>query len=137
MSALAETARQSSQIVSQHAGGGRWNLIVGCDMPFLTREWLEFLCVRALASESQVVVAESENGLEPLCACWNGAAAPVLQAAFDSGVRDVTEAMKRVPMEVLDEAVWKIFDTDGRLFWNMNTPEDFAEAPRIVEAENR
>lgn len=115
----------------------KWNLMVGCDMPFLTREWLEFLCERTIGSAAQVVVAESENGLEPLCACWNTGALAVLQAAFDSGVRKVTEAMKRVPMEVLDESAWKRFDTGGRLFWNMNTPEDFAEARRIIETGKR
>ena len=111
-------------------------LIVSCDMPFLTAEWLDFLCVRAQNSTAQVVVPESENGLEPLCACWRMNAADSIQAAFDSGVRKVTEAMKRLPMEVLDESAWKRFDTQGRLFWNMNTPADFTEARRIIETQN-
>jgi molybdenum cofactor guanylyltransferase len=110
-----------------------WNLIVSCDMPFLAKEWLEFLCGRATRSAAQVVVAETANGLEPLCACWKTAAKPAIQTAFDSGVRKVAEAMIRLPMEVLDEQVWKRFDTEGRLFRNMNTPEDFEEARRIVE----
>jgi len=36
---------------------------------------------------------------------------------------------------VLDEAVWKRFDSAGRLFWNMNTPADFVEAQRMWELE--
>jgi hypothetical protein len=36
-------------------------------------------------------------------------------------------------MEVLDESAWKRFDTDGRLFWNMNTLADYEEARRILE----
>jgi hypothetical protein len=32
-------------------------------------------------------------------------------------------------------SVWKRFDTEGRLFWNMNTPADFAEARRIIETQ--
>ena len=129
LTALLNTAELDANI--------KWNLIIGCDMPFLTQEWLEFLCARARKTKSQVVVAESENGLEPLCACWSVDAIPAVQAAFDSGVRKVTEAMKRVPMEVLDESTWKRFDTDGRLFWNMNTLEDFAEARRIIEGAKR
>jgi hypothetical protein len=42
--------------------------------------------------------------------------------------------MKQLPMEVLDEPVWKRFDKDNRLFWNMNTPADFEEARRVLEA---
>ncbi|HEY1470276.1 MAG TPA: molybdenum cofactor guanylyltransferase [Candidatus Acidoferrum sp.] len=125
------TALQSS---AQRGAQSSWNLIVSCDMPFLTREWLEFLCQRALRSAAQVVVAESTNGLEPLCACWKTAAMPGVQEAFGSGVRKVTEAMKRLPMEVLDESVWKRFDSHNRLFWNMNTPADYEEAKRILEA---
>jgi molybdopterin-guanine dinucleotide biosynthesis protein A len=125
------TALQSSALRGSEAS---WNLIVSCDMPFLTRGWLEFLCQRAERSGAQVVVAESANGLEPLCACWKTASTPGVQAAFNSGVRKVTEAMKRLPMEVLDAPVWKRFDTDNRLFWNMNTPADYEEAKRILEA---
>ena len=125
------TALQSSALRGSES---TWNLIVSCDMPFLTREWLAFLCQRAERSAKQVVVAESANGLEPLCACWKTGSMPPVQAAFDSGVRKVTEAMKRLPMEVLDESVWKRFDTEGRLFWNMNTPADYEETKRILEA---
>lgn len=86
---------------------------------------------------AHVVVPESVNGLEPLCACWDARSTPVVQVAFDSGIRKVTEAMKRMPMEVLDELVWKRFDTEGRLFWNMNTPADYEEAKHILEAQQR
>jgi len=108
-------------------------LIVSCDMPFLTREWLAYLCDHAVKSSARVIVPGSESGLEPLCACWRTDAGPTIQIAFDDGIRKVTEAMKRLPMEVLDESAWKRFDTDGRLFWNMNTPADYEEARRVFE----
>ena len=116
--------------------GGEWNLIVSCDMPFLTREWLSNLVERALANDSDVMVARSEHGLEPLCACWRTSARAKLQDAFDHGVRKVTDAMKRVRVEVLDETHWKRFDTAGRLFWNMNTKQDYEDAARIWRSEN-
>jgi molybdenum cofactor guanylyltransferase len=116
--------------------GGAWNIVIGCDMPFLTREWLTYIIQRALASEAEVVVPRSTHGLEPLCACWRTSAAAKLQRAFDGGVRKVTEAMKHLTMEVLDETHWKRFDSADRLFWNMNTPGDYEEAKRILEAEH-
>jgi molybdopterin-guanine dinucleotide biosynthesis protein A len=107
-----------------------WNLIVSCDMPFLTLGWLEYLCMRTLSSDAEVVVPQSAYRLEPLCACWRTAAAALLRAAFDENVRKVTEAMKRLRMEVLDETHWKRFDSAGQLFWNMNTPQDYESALR-------
>jgi molybdopterin-guanine dinucleotide biosynthesis protein A len=116
-------------------GGAEWNLIVGCDMPFLTREWLMYLVERSLASRAEVVTPQSAQGLEPLCTCWRTSAAAKLQQSFEGGTRKITEAMKRLQMEVVDEADWKRFDTAGRLFWNMNTAADYDEAKRILEAQ--
>ena len=133
-----------------HRGVGcEWNLIVSCDMPFLTRDWLSYLIERALAgapesrslaargltTASEVVVPQSEHGLEPLCACWRTSSRETLESAFDEGVRKVTAAMKRLRMEVLDEPHWKRFDTAGRLFWNMNTLQDYQEALRVWDTE--
>jgi molybdopterin-guanine dinucleotide biosynthesis protein A len=112
-----------------------WNLIVSCDMPFLTREWMVFLCERAARSKAQVVLPHSAHGPEPLCACYRTDATQSLRAAFESGVRKVTLGLQHASTEVLDEADWKRFDSAGRLFWNMNTAADYEEARRILEAE--
>jgi molybdopterin-guanine dinucleotide biosynthesis protein A len=70
-----------------------------------------------------------------LCACWRSRGAERLQRAFDSGTRKVTEAMKQLQMEIVDESGWKRFDSAGRLFWNMNTAADYDEAKKLLEAE--
>ena len=114
-----------------------WAVVLSCDMPFLTADFIGYLLQRAAESRARVVVPESNNGLEPLCACWRVDSLSGVQATFGAGVRRVSEAMGRLPIEVLDESTWKRFDSDGRLFWNMNTPEDYAEARRILETENR
>ena len=122
-------------LTTKETGGADWNLIIGCDMPFLTREWLSYLVERALASGAEVVAPKSAQGLEPLCACWLTGAAPKLQTAFESGTRKITQAMKQLQLEIVDESDWKGFDSAGRLFWNMNTAADYDEAKRILEAE--
>jgi molybdenum cofactor guanylyltransferase len=129
LSALLDTRKIASEPM--------WSLIVSCDMPFLSSDFLGLLKEHAFRSGAKVVVPESENGLEPLCACWRSDAAPEVQVMFDAGVRKVSEAMKRLPMEVLDEGGWKRFDSDQRLFWNMNTPADFEEAQRIFDERAR
>lgn len=127
ITALEDAARSPSNC--------KWNLIVSCDMPFLTREWLSFLCERAGKSKAQVVVPHSKHGPEPLCACYRTDAAGALRAAFETGIRKVTQGLQHVSTEVLDEADWKRFDSAGRLFWNMNTAADYEAARRILEAE--
>lgn len=114
-----------------------WNLIVSCDMPFLSREWLSFLVERATSSTADVVLPLSSGGAEPLCACWRTQAAEILLPAFERGVRKVMDGAGLLKAEVLDEKEWKRFDKTGRLFWNMNTPAEFEEARRILETEGR
>lgn len=130
------TALQHAAVTDRSA---EWNLILSCDMPFLTAEWLKFLVVHALESdqETQVILPHSTHGPEPLCACYRTNAAEPLKSVFDSGVRKVTQALKQVRTEVLDESVWKRFDSAGRLFWNMNTPADFEEAQRLWETPKK
>jgi len=110
------------------------NLILSCDMPFLTQEWLAFLGERAAKSKAQVVFAHSASGPEPLCACWRTDAAAELCSGFERGVRKVMEGIALLRAEVLDGADWKRFDSAGRLFWNMNTAADYEEARRTLEA---
>ncbi len=122
---------------SKSPAKSEWNLIVSCDMPFLTQGWLAFLGERAAKSKAQVVFPHSGSGPEPLCACWQTDAAAKLRAGFERGVRKVTEGIALLRAEVLDEADWKRFDSAGRLFWNMNTAADYEAARRILEAERK
>jgi molybdenum cofactor guanylyltransferase len=126
------TALEDAQQQPQRA---EWALIVSCDMPFLTREWLKHLAGLAEKSDADAIVPRSTGGLEPLCACWRIGAVGKIRAAFDEGVRKIGEALQRVCMEVLDECEWKRFDNAGRLFWNMNTPADFEEIRKTWETE--
>lgn len=112
-----------------------YNLIVSCDMPFLTAKWLGHILKTAFKTEADVVLAKSEHGPEPLCAVWRTTCCDAVEAQFKRGVRRVNEAIGHLKSEVLDEADWKRFDSAGRLFWNMNTSADYEEARRILEAE--
>jgi molybdopterin-guanine dinucleotide biosynthesis protein A len=112
-----------------------WNVIVSCDMPFLTPDWMAFLTERAARSEAEVVVPYSAHGPEPLCACWRTSAVETLRPAFERGVRKVTQGISLLHAEVLDARDWKRFDSAGRLFWNMNTAADYEEARRVVDAK--
>lgn len=129
LTALLETAKRPK--------ASPWNLILSCDMPFLTEGLLVYCVDRAKRSHADVVVPESSNGLEPLCACWRTEAIRKLQYAFEDGIRKVTEAMKRVSMEIVDEKDWARFDKSGRLFWNINTLAEYEEARRILESGGR
>jgi molybdopterin-guanine dinucleotide biosynthesis protein A len=114
-----------------------WNLMVACDLPYLTREWLEYLLQRARDSAEEAVVPmnltpENKRGAEPLCALYHKGCEPTLRRALEWGVRKVTDGLAELRVEVIEPKEWKGFDSDGLLFKNVNTPADYEEAKRKV-----
>ncbi|MFZ0638242.1 MAG: molybdenum cofactor guanylyltransferase [Candidatus Acidiferrales bacterium] len=112
-----------------------WNLIVGCDLPFLTREWLEFLISRAMTSAADVVIPVNERGYEPLCAMYRQRAHEAIAAALERGVRKITDALAELTLAPIAPAEWKGFDPRGQLFKNVNTPAEYEQARADAEAE--
>lgn len=110
-----------------------WNLIVACDLPYLTREWLEFLMARARGAEADAVLAMNDRGAEPLCAMYGKSAEAAIWLALDRGVRKVTDGLAQLRVEYLEQREWKAFDPEGLLFKNMNSPEDYAYAKKTFE----
>src|SRR6266404_601939 len=101
----------------------------------VTKEVKIVAAANKYAAFGVTTVEDRWPGEEPLCACWQTAAAAKLRSEFESGVRKVTAGIALLRAEVLDEADWKRFDSAGRLFWNMNTAADYDEARGILEAE--
>ncbi len=110
-----------------------WNMVVACDLPYLTKAWLDFLVGRALATQADAVVPTNTRGAEPLCAMYHKRGETAIRAALQRGVRKVTEGLEEVLVELIDPFEWKAFDSEGLLFKNMNTPEDYEEARRRFE----
>jgi molybdopterin-guanine dinucleotide biosynthesis protein A len=110
-----------------------WNLIIGCDLPYLTSEWFAWFIPCAINSQAHAVVPESRRGLEPLAALYHRACAAALTAALERGVRRVTDGLAEVLVERVRAAEWQGLDPSGRLFDNMNTLEDYKEARGRIE----
>lgn len=117
--------------------GCAWCLVVGCDLPFLRSEWLRYLVDRAARSEADVVMPVSAQGAEPLCAVYRASAASLLAQELDRGARKITDALGRARVATVGPEEWKAFDPDGRLFKNMNTPEDYEEVRAMWAARAR
>jgi molybdenum cofactor guanylyltransferase len=105
-----------------------WNLIVACDLPYLTKEWLEYLVQRAAKSEADAVLPMNESGAEPLCAMYNKSGEAAIWLALDRGTRKVTQGLADLRIEYIELREWKDFDSDGLLFKNMNSAADYEEA---------
>lgn len=115
------------------ASDADWNLIVACDLPYLTREWLEYLMERAGRSTADAAVPMSEGGAEPLCAMYNKRCDAAIREALARGTRKVTDGLASLRVEKLAPNEWKSFDSDGNLFKNMNSLAEYEQAKRLLE----
>lgn len=111
-----------------------WNLILACDLPYLTGEWLDWLLGRAAISDGQIILPRTAGGLEPLAAVYRRECAEPIIEALHRGVRKVTDAMDHFRIEFVAERDWRHIDPGGRVLRNMNAPEDYLEARRWLEA---
>lgn len=108
-----------------------FTLVVGCDMPYLSPEFLEHLLQIAQESEADAVVPESgEFYYEPLCAVYTPACLPPIEEALRKERRKISDVFRRLRLRRVRGEEWKPYDPDGRLFQNLNTPEDYEQARR-------
>jgi len=110
------------------ASSAPWSLVVACDLPHLTKAWLDFLAARALASDAAAVLPMNTRGAEPLCAMYHQRCEPAIREALEHGTRKVTDGLRSLLVEMIGPLEWKGFDSDGLLFKNMNSPADYEEA---------
>ena len=112
-----------------------WNLIVACDLPYLSEAWLEWLLSRAIRSRGQVVIPRTVRGLEPLAAVYRRECGAPIAAALARGARKVTDVIEELHMDVAYQREWRRLDPRALVLKNMNTPEDYDEARKWWSAE--
>jgi len=112
-----------------------WNLILACDLPYLSAEWLEWLLSRAIRSRAQVVIPRTGRGLEPLAAVYRRECGSAIATALARGERKVTDVIEELRLDVFDESEWRRLDPCAQVLKNMNTPADYDEARKWWEVE--
>ena len=109
--------------------------VVACDMPFASGTLLEAASKLLVEEEADVVIAKSEEGYEPLHAVYRrGTCLPAIEAAIEADQWKVIAWFPRVIIRVLTSEEIKRYDALGLAFWNVNTPEEFAEAEHIASS---
>ena len=106
----------------------RWNVIVACDMPYLSAEWLDWLISRALRSRGEAVVPRTERGIEPLAAVYRRECGAPIAGALARGVRKVSDAIEELRLDLVYPREWRRIDPNGLVLRNMNSPGDYEEA---------
>ena len=116
------------------AADKKWCVVLACDMPFVTSNWIEWLLDCAGGSRADAIIPNTVQGLEPLCAVYRAGCAARLAAALDRGLRKVTDGLAGLNLDLASEDIWRRFSPNGFLFRNLNTWEDYVSAKKQLES---
>jgi molybdopterin-guanine dinucleotide biosynthesis protein A len=111
--------------------------VAACDMPFASAALIE-AAVRLLAQEeADVVIPDSGDGLEPLHAVYRRETClPAIESAIEADQWRLISWFPQVKVRILQPDEIELYDPAGLSFWNLNTPEEFAEAERRAKLKN-
>ncbi len=105
-----------------------WNIFLACDLPFVDRNFLEFLARRALVSQAEAVVPRTPDGWQPLCAAYSRRGIQTIQHALQNGHDKLTRVLESLRV---DGIPMKELTAEGiceQTFRNMNTMNDWETA---------
>lgn len=108
-----------------------YSLVIGCDMPFVTRAVVLWLFELAERGPYDAVVPRWENGLlEPLHAVYkNEPMIAAIREAINRGDRQILTVLRALSsVYFIDVNLLRELDAELKTFRNINTPEEFRSA---------
>lgn len=106
-------------------------LVVACDLPFLQAAFLRFLVDCAQGADA--AVPRTADGYQPLCASYARWCADRIPPRIDAHRLDVVGLLDELRVREIGPDEIAPYDPDGTLFFNVNTPEDYARSLQLVE----
>ena len=105
--------------------------VVACDMPFASDVLFEGARRLMVEEDADVVIAKTDEGYEPFHALYRRETClPAIEAAIEADQWKVISWFSKVKVRELSPQEVKAFDPSVLCFWNLNTPEEFAEAEK-------
>jgi molybdopterin-guanine dinucleotide biosynthesis protein A len=96
--------------------------VAACDMPFLNEDFIIYLTEQA--DKFDIVVPQLSEGFQPLHAIYSRNCLSHIKKLLITDKLKITGFYKEVRLLSIPEEKIKPFNQDGRLFLNVNTPED-------------
>jgi len=103
--------------------------VAACDMPFLERAFVEYMASQA--SGFDIVVPAPPDGLQPLHAVYSRRCLPAIRGLLERDRLKITGFYPGHKLTTISPEVISSFDPDGRMFLNVNTPEDLRRLSSI------
>ena len=99
-----------------------YSFVAACDMPFLNEDFIIYLTEQI--DKFDIVVPQLSDGFQPLQAIYSRNCLSHIKKLLIADKLKIAGFYKEVRLFSIPEEKIKPFNKDGRLFLNVNTPED-------------
>jgi molybdenum cofactor guanylyltransferase len=109
------------------------NLILAVDLPLLTRDFLLNFRTFAEREAAMAVVPRIGGRLQPLCAFYKTNVTVEAERLLTSGLNKLEALFENLSLRVLEENEILCLGGSSVMFLNVNSPQDYERAKRILE----
>lgn len=106
-------------------------VVVGCDMPFLDPAVIHHQIAMLGANDACIPTVDGRP--QPLHGVFRLGCADVAANLLRKGERSLHALLSSLSVRYLDEGEWQQFSPTGSTFYNINTPDELAEALAIAK----
>lgn len=106
-------------------------VLVAWDMPFVTPGLIQALASGLVSHDAFLPESDGRRGVEPLCAAYGPACQGAIEASLERGDRRAIAFHQAVDVGILPLIKVRELGDPARLFFNVNTPDDLAEADAL------
>ncbi|MBN2224750.1 MAG: molybdenum cofactor guanylyltransferase [Deltaproteobacteria bacterium] len=110
-------------------------LFVASDMPFIRPALIDYLV--SAFHDTDAVVPYLNGEYEPLLAIYARGCLPAVEKTIASRKRRVVDFLSGIRLRTIRNDEFSLVDPDYLSIFNINTPEDYERAKRIVEVRDR
>jgi molybdopterin-guanine dinucleotide biosynthesis protein A len=111
-----------------------WCFVSACDTPFLKEDLARFLLSR-IRPGLDVVIPETEGGIEPLFAAYSRECLPLIEKTLNTGNYKIRSFFRRNRVDVIPLARVRELDPGLTSFFNINTADDLQRARTMADRD--
>ncbi|HOC58554.1 MAG: molybdenum cofactor guanylyltransferase [Syntrophaceae bacterium] len=99
--------------------------VSACDMPHFNKDFVNYLISQK--DNHDIIVPETHEGYQPLHAVYSRRCLPSMKRLLDLDKLKIIGFYRDMRVLAIHEEKIRPYNPDGRLFQNLNTPEDVAQ----------
>jgi molybdopterin-guanine dinucleotide biosynthesis protein A len=107
------------------------NLLLAVDLPFIERDFLQYLLSEASRGSAVVTLPRTAHGWQPLCAVYRREFGATAERALQKGRNKIDPLFGKIEIRIISEEMSRMNFSEA-MFRNLNTPEDWKKAEEEV-----